>query len=96
MVIWASRYVRLSQSPLCVSRYLGLAVDDDVGNLGQGANNINDGVLMVMSNMTTFQLSQDQSVLSVGPSFRFVYLGLDVFGTAVAKSRLDGVTSTDF
>ena len=52
-----------------------------------------------MSNMTTFQLSQDQSVLSVGPSLRSVYIKarlLDQLVTAVAKSRLDGATSTDF
>lgn len=41
--------------------------------VGQGANNIDDGVLMVMSNLTTFQLSQDKSVLSIGPSYRSVF-----------------------
>ncbi len=38
----------------------------------QGANNIDDGVLMVMSNMTTLALSKSDTVLSIGPSYRYV------------------------
>lgn len=30
---------------------------------------------MVLSNITTFRLSQDQTVLSVGPSYKFVLGG---------------------
>ncbi len=38
----------------------------------QGANNIDDGVLMVMSNMTTLALSKGDTVLSIGPAYRCV------------------------
>lgn len=39
-------------------------------NLWKGANNINGGVLVVMSNLTTLELNEDQSILSVGPAYR--------------------------
>ena len=43
------------------------------GHMGiQGSNNIDDGVLIVMSNLTTLELSEDQSILSVGPAYRYV------------------------
>lgn len=41
----------------------------------QGANNINDGVLIVMSNLTTLRLSEDESLLSVGPAYRYATPG---------------------
>ncbi|PBP18029.1 hypothetical protein BUE80_DR011177 [Diplocarpon rosae] len=37
-----------------------------------GSNNINNGVLMVMSNLTTLHLSSDQSVLSLGRILRLI------------------------
>lgn len=54
---------------------------------------------MVMSNMTTFRLSQDQTVLSVGPSYKFVISEARPIGherTMVANGNADGVTSMDF
>ena len=38
----------------------------------QGSNNINGGVLVVMSNLTTMELNEDKSILSVGPAYRYV------------------------
>ncbi|CAF9930087.1 MAG: hypothetical protein ALECFALPRED_004513 [Alectoria fallacina] len=64
------------------------------GHMGiAGANNINDGVLMVLSNITTFRLSQDQTVLSVGPSYKWgdVYGLLQPSGLAVQGGRLSPI-----
>jgi hypothetical protein len=36
----------------------------------QGSNNIDNGVLVVMSNLTTMELNEDKSVLSLGPAYR--------------------------
>ncbi|KAK8033595.1 hypothetical protein PG991_002993 [Apiospora marii] len=64
------------------------------GHMGiPGANNIDDGVLMVMSNLTTLELNGDKSVLSVGPAYRWgdVYSFLEPHGLAVAGGRLSPV-----
>ncbi|KAK1141144.1 hypothetical protein N8T08_009311 [Aspergillus melleus] len=64
------------------------------GHMGiQGSNNIDDGVLIVMSNLTTLELSEDQSILSVGPAYRWsdVYAYLGKFGLAAAGGRLGPV-----
>ncbi|KAJ5177524.1 uncharacterized protein N7500_000223 [Penicillium coprophilum] len=64
------------------------------GHMGiQGANNINDGVLIVMSNLTTLELSDDHSIVSIGPSYRWrdVYGYLQKFGLTAAGGRLGPV-----
>ncbi|KAK8060616.1 hypothetical protein PG996_010546 [Apiospora saccharicola] len=64
------------------------------GHMGiPGANNIDNGVLMVMSNLTTLELNADKSVLSVGPAYRWgdVYSFLEPENLAVAGGRLSPV-----
>ncbi|KAL2813484.1 hypothetical protein BDW59DRAFT_178221 [Aspergillus cavernicola] len=64
------------------------------GHMGiKGSNNIDDGVLIVMSNLDTLKLSEDQSILSVGPAYRWldVYQYLEPYGLAVAGGRLGPV-----
>ncbi|KAJ5355823.1 hypothetical protein N7517_010432 [Penicillium concentricum] len=64
------------------------------GHMGiRGSNNINDGVLIVMSNLTTLELSEDQSIVSIGPSHRWseVYGYLQSFGLTAAGGRLGPV-----
>ncbi|EAW14270.1 FAD-binding oxidoreductase [Aspergillus clavatus NRRL 1] len=64
------------------------------GHMGiRGSNNIDDGVLIVLSNLTTMALSQDHSVLSLGPSYCWidVYEYLELYGLAVAGGRLGPV-----
>ncbi|OGM50971.1 putative 6-hydroxy-D-nicotine oxidase [Aspergillus bombycis] len=64
------------------------------GHMGiRGSNNIDDGVLVVMSNLTTLELSEDQSIVSVGPSHRWedVYAYLADYGLAAAGGRLGPV-----
>ncbi|KAJ5807458.1 hypothetical protein N7447_010914 [Penicillium robsamsonii] len=64
------------------------------GHMGiRGSNNINDGVLIVMSNLTTLGLSGDQSIVSIGPSHRWsdVYEYLQKFGLTAAGGRLGPV-----
>ncbi|KAE8404327.1 hypothetical protein BDV37DRAFT_293988 [Aspergillus pseudonomiae] len=64
------------------------------GHMGiRGSNNIDDGVLIVMSNLTTLELSEDQSIVSVGPSHRWedVYAYLADYGLAAAGGRLGPV-----
>ncbi|KAH7312874.1 hypothetical protein BKA65DRAFT_412515 [Rhexocercosporidium sp. MPI-PUGE-AT-0058] len=61
------------------------------GHMGiAGANNIDNGVLMVMSNLTTLSLSSDKSVLSLGPSHRWgvVYKYLAKYNLTVPGGRL--------
>ncbi|PYH40334.1 FAD-binding oxidoreductase [Aspergillus saccharolyticus JOP 1030-1] len=64
------------------------------GHMGiRGSNNIDDGVLIVMSNLTTLELSADQSVLHLGPGFRWqqVYDFLEPYELAVPGGRLGPV-----
>ncbi|KAH7385045.1 hypothetical protein BKA64DRAFT_156473 [Cadophora sp. MPI-SDFR-AT-0126] len=64
------------------------------GHMGiAGANNIDNGVLMVMSKLTTLSLSSDKSVLSVGPSYRWgeVYKFLADYDLTVPGGRLSPV-----
>ncbi|KAJ5106858.1 hypothetical protein N7456_003533 [Penicillium angulare] len=64
------------------------------GHMGiRGSNNINGGVLIVMSNLTTLQLNADKSVLSVGPAYRWeqVYSYLAKYDLAAAGGRLGPV-----
>ncbi|KAI9375463.1 hypothetical protein BJX61DRAFT_128360 [Aspergillus egyptiacus] len=64
------------------------------GHMGiRGSNNIDNGVLIVMSNLDTLELNEDQSILSVGPAYRWidVYEYLQPYGLAVAGGRLGPV-----
>ncbi|CAI7625670.1 hypothetical protein PCG10_009964 [Penicillium crustosum] len=64
------------------------------GHMGiRGSNNIDDGVLIVMSNLTTLELSKDQSIVSIGPSHRWsdVYEYLEKFELTAAGGRLGPV-----
>ncbi|KAJ6144645.1 6-hydroxy-D-nicotine oxidase [Penicillium chermesinum] len=64
------------------------------GHMGiRGSNNIDGGVLVVMSNLTTLQLNQDKSLVSVGPSHRWsdVYSYLGQFNLTAAGGRLGPV-----
>ncbi|KAJ5312872.1 hypothetical protein N7508_003702 [Penicillium antarcticum] len=64
------------------------------GHMGvRGSNNINDGVLIVMSNLTTLALNEDQSVVSIGPSHRWkdVYSYLQKHDLSAAGGRLGPV-----
>ncbi|KAF7718012.1 Solanapyrone synthase [Penicillium ucsense] len=64
------------------------------GHMGiQGSNNIDDGVLIVMSNLTTMALSRDHSVLSLGPAYRWgeVYSYLADYDLTVPGGRLGPV-----
>ncbi|PWY74321.1 FAD-binding domain-containing protein [Aspergillus heteromorphus CBS 117.55] len=64
------------------------------GHMGiRGSNNIDDGVLVVMSNLTTLELSDDRSVVSIGPGYRWsdVYAYLSPYGLAAAGGRLGPV-----
>ncbi|KAH8671375.1 FAD binding domain-containing protein [Xylariales sp. PMI_506] len=61
------------------------------GHMGiTGANNINNGVLMVMSNLTSIELSTDKTTLTLGPGFRWidVYNFLEPYNLAVSGGRL--------
>ncbi|KAL4978282.1 hypothetical protein BDW66DRAFT_158361 [Aspergillus desertorum] len=61
------------------------------GHMGiRGSNNIDGGVLIVMSKLDTMELSDDQSILRLGPSHRWgeVYSYLQPYGLAVAGGRL--------
>ncbi|KAJ5740198.1 hypothetical protein N7493_000070 [Penicillium malachiteum] len=64
------------------------------GHMGiRGSNNINNGVLVVMSNLTTLELNDDQSILSVGPGYRWnqVYTYLAQYDLTVPGGRLGPV-----
>ncbi|KAL4966108.1 FAD-binding oxidoreductase [Aspergillus stella-maris] len=64
------------------------------GHMGiRGANNIDDGVLIVMSALNTLELNDDQSLLRLGPAYRWqdVYSFLEPHGLAVAGGRLGPV-----
>ncbi|KAJ5754915.1 hypothetical protein N7533_004458 [Penicillium manginii] len=64
------------------------------GHMGiKGANNIDGGVLVVMSNLTTLQLNADQSIVSVGPAYRWqdVYAFLAKHDLTAAGGRLGPV-----
>ncbi|RAK96785.1 FAD-binding oxidoreductase, partial [Aspergillus ibericus CBS 121593] len=64
------------------------------GHMGiRGSNNIDNGVLIVMSNLTTLVLSEDESIVSVGPGYRWadVYSYLESYGLAAAGGRLGPV-----
>ncbi|CEL11792.1 Putative FAD binding domain protein [Aspergillus calidoustus] len=64
------------------------------GHMGiRGSNNIDNGVLIVMSFLDTLELSTDQSLLSVGPAYRWadVYSYLEPYNLAVAGGRLGPV-----
>ncbi|CAG7937864.1 unnamed protein product [Penicillium nalgiovense] len=64
------------------------------GHMGiRGSNNIDNGVLIVMSNLTTLELSKDQSIVSIGPSYRWsdVYEYLQKFDLSAAGGRLGPV-----
>ncbi|PWY89649.1 6-hydroxy-D-nicotine oxidase [Aspergillus sclerotioniger CBS 115572] len=64
------------------------------GHMGiRGSNNIDNGVLVVMSNLTTLSLSEDQSIVSIGPAYRWadVYAYLEPYGLAAAGGRLGPV-----
>lgn len=52
----------------------------------KGANNINDGVLVVLSNLTTLELSEKKDVLSVGPAYRYILTILSSLGMAQCAS----------
>ncbi|KAH7014458.1 uncharacterized protein B0I36DRAFT_299373 [Microdochium trichocladiopsis] len=61
------------------------------GHMGiKGANSIDNGVLMVMSNLTTLSLAEDKLSVEVGPSHDWgeVYTELDKHGLTVAGGRL--------
>ncbi|KAL2140410.1 hypothetical protein VTI28DRAFT_3830 [Corynascus sepedonium] len=64
------------------------------GHMGvRGSNNIDDGVLIVMTELNTMKLSEDQSILHLGPAYRWqdVYSFLEPHGLAVAGGRLGPV-----
>ncbi|KAJ5321366.1 hypothetical protein N7476_004368 [Penicillium atrosanguineum] len=64
------------------------------GHMGiRGSNNINGGVLVVMSNLTTMELKEDKSILSVGPAYRWadVYAFLGKSNLTAAGGRLGPV-----
>ncbi|OBT50990.1 hypothetical protein VE04_07938 [Pseudogymnoascus sp. 24MN13] len=56
------------------------------GHMGiKGSNNIDDGVLMVLSNLTTLSISADHNTVSIGPSHRWgdVYSYLQTYNRSV-------------
>ncbi|KAJ5433237.1 uncharacterized protein N7458_012393 [Penicillium daleae] len=64
------------------------------GHMGiRGSNNIDNGVLVVMSNLTTLELNEDKSVLSLGPAYRWgeVYEYLAAYDLSVPGGRLGPV-----
>ncbi|KAH6660933.1 FAD binding domain-containing protein [Truncatella angustata] len=64
------------------------------GHMGiKGANNIDDGFLVVLSNLTTFELSTDKSTLTLGPGYKWgtVYSELASYDLAVSGGRLSPV-----
>ncbi|KAH8681692.1 hypothetical protein BX600DRAFT_429611 [Xylariales sp. PMI_506] len=64
------------------------------GHMGiKGSNDIDDGVLMVMSNLTTLQISEDLSTVVVGPGYRWgaVYAYLAGYDRGCAGGRLSPV-----
>ncbi|KAJ5893647.1 hypothetical protein N7495_005338 [Penicillium taxi] len=64
------------------------------GHMGiRGSNNINGGVLIVMSNLTTLELNDDKSILSVGSAYRWadVYSYLAQYDLTAAGGRLGPV-----
>ncbi|KAF7534296.1 hypothetical protein G7054_g6373 [Neopestalotiopsis clavispora] len=64
------------------------------GHMGiKGANNIDEGFLTVLSNLSSIALSDDQSTLTLGPGFRWgtVYEYLAQYDLAVAGGRLSPV-----
>jgi FAD/FMN-containing dehydrogenase len=56
----------------------------------QGANSIDDGILVVSSNLTTLQISDDRKSVVVGPGHTWgqVYKYLEQYNVAVAGGRL--------
>lgn len=60
----------------------------------QGSNNIDNGVLIVMSNLTTLELSDDQSVVSVGPAYRYLFPPLPTNHIENILMTTDGPMST--
>lgn len=64
------------------------------GHMGiRGANSIDNGPLIVMSNLTTLELAEDRQSVWVGSGLTWgdVYAYLDRFGLAVAGGRLSAV-----
>ncbi|KAJ5546162.1 hypothetical protein N7494_003747 [Penicillium frequentans] len=64
------------------------------GHMGiRGSNNIDGGVLVVMSNLTTLELNHDKSIVSVGPAYRWkdVYAYLGKYNLTAAGGRLGPV-----
>ncbi|KAJ1323683.1 prosolanapyrone-II oxidase [Microdochium nivale] len=64
------------------------------GHMGiKGANSIDNGVLIVMSNLTTLVVSKDRQTVDLGPGHDWghVYTELDKHGLAVSGGRLSPV-----
>ncbi|KAK9769878.1 putative FAD binding domain-containing protein [Seiridium cardinale] len=64
------------------------------GHMGiQGSNNIDDGFLVVLSNLTVLELSDDQSTLTLGPGYKWgaVYEYLASYDLGAAGGRLSPV-----
>ncbi|KAE8150333.1 hypothetical protein BDV25DRAFT_139898, partial [Aspergillus avenaceus] len=64
------------------------------GHMGiRGSNNIDNGVLIVMSNLTTLSVSEDKSTVSIGPGHTWgdVYAHLEPYGLTAAGGRLGPV-----
>ncbi|KAI1857468.1 hypothetical protein JX265_011203 [Neoarthrinium moseri] len=64
------------------------------GHMGiKGSNNIDDGILVVMSNLTALELSDDKSTLTMGPGHRWgaVYNYLADYDLVVPGGRLSPV-----
>ena len=64
------------------------------GHMGiTGANNIDDGVLMVMSELKALELNADKSVLSIGPAWKWnqVYEQLEPHNLAVQGGRVSPI-----
>lgn len=59
----------------------------------KGANNIDNGVLIVLSNLTSIALSPDKKTLSVGPGFTWgeIYSYLQPYDLTVGGGRLSPV-----
>jgi hypothetical protein len=55
-----------------------------------GSNNIDDGILLVLTNLSSIALSADQSNLTLGPSWKWgaVYEYLEPYNLSVAGGRL--------
>ncbi|ORY13599.1 hypothetical protein BCR34DRAFT_623728 [Clohesyomyces aquaticus] len=62
-----------------------------------GSNNIHNGVLVVLSNLTTLELCNDGNTLSLGPGFTWgrVYSYLEKYDLAAAGGRLSSIEVPD-